>query len=142
MFTFIDSVHKLYKFVNTRPLVIIWFQRRLSESFITRANHECMVFILYAMFMAERAQSITIINFRLNPSSPFNQKFVAAESHFYFFSFFFVEKITYCCRTRRLSVRLSVRPSRRLFVHPPSFVEISLDCSYSTSTGITARKFA
>ena len=33
-------------------------------------------------YMAERAQSSTIINFRLNSSSPFDQKFVAAESHF------------------------------------------------------------
>ena len=32
------------------------------------------------------------------------------------FSFF--EKTTYCCRARRLSVRLSVRPSVRLFVRP------------------------
>ena len=67
LFPLIDSVHKLYKFINTRPLVIKWFQILLSEGFITRANHECVVFILYVMFMAQRAQSITIINFRLNP---------------------------------------------------------------------------
>ena len=42
----------------------------------------CVVFILYAMFMEKRAEFITIINVRLNPSSPFDQKFVAAESFF------------------------------------------------------------
>ena len=32
----------------------------------------------------------------------------------FFTSFFFFQKNTYCCRTRRLSVRLSVRSSARL----------------------------
>ena len=43
------------------------------------------------------------------------------------FSFF--EKTTYCCRARRLSVRLSVRPSVRLSVRPS--VEIISFCGNS-----------